>query len=615
MWLDHWVATCLVPLAVWILLSGLDDLFIDLVFFLTGRKQFPWPAQSELDQAPQRRIAILVPLWREYRVIGRMLEHNLSVIRYENYDIFVGVYPNDELTARAVAETERRHPRVHSAPVPHDGPTSKGDCLNWIYRRMTDYEARHGVRFEVVVTHDAEDLIHRESLHLINWFSRSYDMVQVPVLPLPTGLDEFTHGLYCDEFAEYQLKDIPARQRLRGFLPSNGVGTGFARAALERMGEVHQGCIFDPESLTEDYENGYRLHVLGFRQVFVPIKLDAAAPAATREYFPRNFRAAVRQRSRWVAGIALQGWQRHGWRPWRQIYWAWRDRKGLVGNLLSPAANLFLLYGVSSYLLTARPGQSWHLASYVPLWVTRVYATTFGISLLQALVRAHCCARIYGCRFAAASPLRIFWGNLLNCAATVAALRQFVAARIKHRTLAWNKTEHAYPGHRTPELGRPRLGEVLLGMNRVSTGQLEAALREVPEGLRLGEYFLQLQQLSEEHLYQALSFQTGIPLGLPSSAEVDRLATRVLPAAAALRWKVMPYRVDAGQLHLVTADVPSEAMVRDLNRLSELELRFHLIRPNEFENLAREYLSAPPSVSHAAHRNFRLDSLETRPIH
>ena len=77
----------------------------------------------------------------------------------------------------------------------------------------------------------------------------------------------------------------------------------------------------------------------------------------------------------------------------------------------------------------------------------------------------------------------------------------------------------------------------------------------------------------------------------------------------------MPFRVDAGQLHLVTADVPSDAMVRELNRFSDLELRFQLIRPNEFEELAREYLLAPPSASHPADRNFRLDSLETRPIH
>jgi hypothetical protein len=152
-------------------------------------------------------------------------------------------------------------------------------------------------------------------------------------------------------------------------------------------------------------------------------------------------------------------------------------------------------------------------------------------------------------------------------------------------------------------------------MNRVSAAQLDAALRGVPEGLRLGEYLMQLEQISEEHLYQALSFQAGIPLGLPSRAEVDRLATRVLPAATALRWKVMPFRVDAGQLHLVTAEVPSDAMVRELNRLSDLELRFQLIRPNEFEDLAREYLLAPPSACHPADRNFRLDSLETRPIH
>jgi adsorption protein B len=147
-----------------------------------------------------------VPLWREHRVIGRMLEHNLSVIRYYNYDIFVGVYPNDELTVRVVSELAAQNPRVHMAVCPHDGPTSKGDCLNWTYHLLQVFETRNQVHFDVVMTHDAEDLIHPESLRLINWFSRDYDMVQIPVLPLPTPFPEITHGLYCDEFAEYQLK-------------------------------------------------------------------------------------------------------------------------------------------------------------------------------------------------------------------------------------------------------------------------------------------------------------------------------------------------------------------------------------------------------------------------
>jgi len=226
-WLDQWVVACLVPLAVWILVSGLDDLFISLIY-LTGVNRFEWPAEAELQKAPERRIAVFVPLWREHKVIGQMLEHNLSAIRYQNYDVFVGVYPNDELTMRAVMDATSRHPRVHLCVCPHAGPTSKGDCLNWIYSGMELYEAQQGVRFEVITPHDAEDLIHPESFRLINWYSPAYDMVQVPVLPLPSGLCAFTQGLYCDEFGEYQSKDIPVRTRLGGFLPSNGVGTGLA---------------------------------------------------------------------------------------------------------------------------------------------------------------------------------------------------------------------------------------------------------------------------------------------------------------------------------------------------------------------------------------------------
>src|SRR5215203_5276971 len=113
---------CLAPLACWMLLSGMDDLFVAVVYLATRRKRFPWPADRDLESAPERRIAIFVPLWREHRVIGPMLAHNLSVIQYSNFDIFVGVYPNDELTERAVAEAAQRDPRVHLAVCPHPGP-------------------------------------------------------------------------------------------------------------------------------------------------------------------------------------------------------------------------------------------------------------------------------------------------------------------------------------------------------------------------------------------------------------------------------------------------------------------------------------------------------------
>lgn len=585
------IVACLVLLAVWIILSGLDDLFIGIVSYLTRRRHAPLPSQAELDCASERRIAIFIALWQEHNVTGQMLERTVSTVRYHNYDIFVGVYPNDALTVRAVSDAAARHPRIHLVMLPHDGPTSKGDNLNWIHGRMQEYERQHSVEFQVIVTHDAEDVIHPESLRLINWFSIDYAMVQIPVLALPTPLREFTHGLYCDEFAEYQLKDIPVRQVLGGFLPSNGVGCGFERTALERLAESREGRIFDPDSLTEDYENGFRLHQLGYRQIFVPLpfvpmRLDAGELIATREYFPRNWHAAVRQRSRWIAGITLQGWERQGWRaPWSQRYWFWRDRKALIGNLLSPVSNLAFLYGLVRWrpLLEGMPQLAW------------MYGFTLAIAAFQISIRMYSSSLIYGWRFASLAPVRVFWGNLVNFHATLRALTQFTTARLRRRTLGWQKTEHSFPVHRIVPKGQ-RLGEVLVRMRCLHMDELQSAILSLPSGSRLGEHLIQLKKLTEDNLYRALSSQTGIPLGAPLDWEVSRAAVRMLPADMARRWRVLPYRVDMGQLHLATTEAPCEEMVRELASASGLSLRFRLVAPREFEKLVR---LAQAKVAHA----------------
>jgi len=573
---------------LWMLVSGLDDLFISLMYLVPASKRFEWPTARELKQAHQRRIAVVVPCWREHRVIGEMLDRNFSDVPYANYDVFVGVYPNDQETLDVVSEVASRNPRIHVALCPHNGPTSKGDCLNWVYRRLEMIEIRDGVRFEVVVTHDAEDVMHPEELPMINWFSAAYDMVQIPVLPMPTGLHQFTHGLYCDEFAEYQSKDIPVRQQLGGFLPSNGVGTGFGRVALERLAATRAGQIFDPACLTEDYENGFRLHALGCTQIFLPLHRRGKGLLATREYFPKRWKPAVRQRTRWVTGIVLQGWQHHGWRvPWRQVYWFWRDRKGLVGNLFAPVANAGFAYGAVEYLVR---GQVVDALQGAPPWMLRSLAVTMGISAVQAAIRMHCCAQVYGWAFAVGGPVRMFWGNLVNSAATVQAMGQFVSAKMKRRTLAWLKTDHDYPGVPAFDGKRMRVGELLVRMRCMSRADLEQALTSLPAGMRIGEHLVQIGSVSEESLYYALSSQAGIPLGRPPVDEVHRAATRALPADQARRWKVMPYRISVGELHVVTSDVPSETMTRELAGLSKLEIRFRLVRPSEFEAMAEEYL-------------------------
>jgi len=252
----------------------------------------------------------------------------------------------------------------------------------------------------------------------------------------------------------------------------------------------------------------------------------------------------------------------------------------LVGNLLSPPANLLFLYGLF--------GRS--LGATLPNWVAPVCAATLSVSLVHVAMRMAASGRIYGARFAAFVAPRLLFGNLINFLATAAALRQFFTARVRRRGLVWRKTEHVYMSHQGPTLGRARIGEVLIRIRAVSFEDLEKAAASKPASLRLGEYLVFLQQITEEDLYRALSIQSGIPLGAPPSGEVSRQATRTLPAEAVRRWKVLPYRVDLGQLHLVTPEPPSEEMTRELASFSSLELRFRLVRPEEFSRMAREYL-------------------------
>jgi adsorption protein B len=488
-----------------------------------------------------------------------------------------------------IAEVQRRHRNVHVAVCPHPGPTSKADCLNWIFQRMRLYEEHHGCHFDIVVTHDAEDLIHPESLRLINYFSQSHDMVQIPVLPLPTSMREVTHGIYCDDFAEFQSKDIPVRQLLGGFIPSNGVGTGYSRRALDRLAAQHANRLFDPSCLTEDYENGYRICAMHLPQVFVPLHRAESGLIATREYFPRTFGSAIRQRTRWIIGIALQGWELHGWHaPWKQIYWLWRDRKGLVGNLISPFLNVLFVYGAATWAVSRYFGRPWSLGSHTnPALVWLLWATTL-VSWMQLTMRVWCAASVYGWWHSLGVPARTLACNWLNGAATLLALLKFGRAKARNMPLAWVKTDHCYPSLELLKPHKRRIGEILTASGYISQTDLADALASQPPGRRIGEHLIALEKLSMDQLYDALALQHGVPVGRPT--RIARPVTRSLPAAVARKWKVLPCDVSSGGLLLASQEILSDEMAGDLRRFSDLELRIQLVTPAEFDELAREYL-------------------------
>ena len=425
-------------LSVWFVISGIDDLIVDCIFgwmYCFGKQKQPATPLP----IPQKKLAVLIPLWNEYEVIAQMLHHNTSVLHYRNYELFIGVYPNDEKTLREIQLIESIFPKVHLCLCPHDGPTSKADCLNWIFQHIILHEQSTGDVFEGFLTHDAEDVIHPESFSVINRHLDEYDMVQVPILPLPTPFTSLTHAVYCDEFAEGQLKDLRARVFSGGFMPGCGVGTALSRHCVQQLAEIQSNRVFDPLCLTEDYEIGLRVHRLGLKQIFTSLNSERVM---TWEFFPQTFRGAVRQRTRWITGISLQSWQRNGWGDDRDSwYWLWRDRKGLIGNPLSLFANLIFLYGGITYIAARISETPWQLSGYIPslAWLALCF------QLVRLLTRTICCSKIYGYRFALGTPVRVLWANLINSCATVSAVHRFALSQIQKTPLIWLKTEHAFP--------------------------------------------------------------------------------------------------------------------------------------------------------------------------
>ena len=629
LWLDRLAAEMLVPLAAWVFASSLDDLFLDisfLVVWLRSRWQKAPLYGFSLSSPPvqrERKIALAIPCWEEAGVVREMLENNLTAIKYGNYEVWLGLYPNDRATIDEVVRCKGRFPRIPYVICPHPGPTTKADCLNSIMKGIRRHEEATGGRYEIFVQHDAEDVIPPSSLRVINDHMTRYDMVQFPVFPLATPLWDITHGTYGDEFAEFHLKELPIRVRLGGFLPSAGVGTAYRREALEKLLAAHGDQLFDPSSLTEDYFTGLELHRLGCKQLFLRVSSEDGArtgarrsltgkpttsgPFAVRSYFPRSFRKAIRQRARWITGIGLQSWQRFGWRAGRgQWYWLWRDRKGLVGHPVALLANALFCYGLARWVWAHGTGTPWHFGAIVlshPIFVW-LLLVNFGTLTWRLAVRSVCSGMIYGWGSALTTPVRAPWANLIKFCATWKAVVGFALSRLHNRPLQWAKTSHAYPSLRVLMKYRRRLGDVLVASRRLSRSEVEQEARKKQVTQRLGEHLVESGRISELELYESLSKQYGLPFrSLLGTADVDNQALVSLPSHVASDLRVVPFQVDGSdRLWLASPELPTELAKQTVSSYSSLTPTFLLITPTNYNYLVGRTEAQPdtPQMTQAA---------------
>jgi len=224
-----------IVVAIFITVSGFDDLVIDLVYWVrwvwrkfTIYKRHPRADQNLLLSVPEKPLAIMIPAWHETGVIGSMADAAARTLDYENYHIFVGTYPNDPETQRDVDEVCALFPNVHKVVCARPGPTSKADCLNNVLDAITQFEKRANLKFAGFILHDAEDVVSAMELRLFNYLVDRKDLIQVPVYPFERKWYDFVGMHYIDEFTELHAKDVPIREAVVGQVPSAGVGTCFS---------------------------------------------------------------------------------------------------------------------------------------------------------------------------------------------------------------------------------------------------------------------------------------------------------------------------------------------------------------------------------------------------
>lgn len=594
----------IIVIAVIVTVSGLDDVFIDVVYWtrrawraLTVYRRHDRTGYETLLSAPEKPLAVMIPAWHETGVIGQMAQNAANTLDYENYHIFVGTYPNDPETQRDVDEVCALFPNVHKVVCVRPGPTSKADCLNNVLDAIQQFEKNANLNFAGFILHDAEDVISPMELRLFNFLVGRKDLIQVPVYPFERKWYEFIGMHYIDEFTELHAKDVPVREALAGQVPSAGVGTCFSRRAIETLLLEGDGIAFDTQSLTEDYDIGFRLKARGLEGVFVrfPVlnqdKSDWRAKRpfgqsfkesnviCVREFFPDTIAAAVRQKSRWIIGIVFQGYVTHRWtRDWVLNYFLWRDRKGLLTNFFSFAGNLIFLQVVLIWLYEVFWPDAYQFLSIFAENELLVFLLWFNIFLMfnRLVQRTIFVTNYYGLFQGLFSLPRMILGNFINFMANWRALKQ-VIAQGNPRRVAWEKTAHDFPTLGEVSRTRRMIGQVLIEQGVLDEARLLQRINDKPPGMKIGTWLVHSDTISAVALSQGLAAQANVTYQSIVADELSPELIAKVPAQVALHYAILPIGLVDDQLTLASESILSPIVLASMHRKLGLSVQYVIV--------------------------------------
>jgi bacteriophage N4 adsorption protein B len=450
-WILFWQQELLLFSAFWFFVGAADDVLVDLIWMvralyrrLTVYRKYP-ALDAEHLPAPEESglMVVLIPAWQEARVIGEMLARTRLSWSESGiaYRVYVGCYPNDPASVAQAMRSASFDPAVRIVLCERPGPTTKADCLNRLWRALCSDEANEGIKAKAVILHDAEDSVHPDALRIFDYLIERAQAVQLPVIPVRVPGSPWISGHYCDEFAEAHGKTLVVREAIGAALPLAGVGCAIQRSILDSIAQNRSCGPFDPGSLTEDYELGLGIGRQGGKVILARMADRAGNIVGTRACFPDRLDASVRQKARWMTGIALAGWDRLGWSGGFAEFWMRiRDRKAVFAAIVLTTAYLCIVLTVILIIGHAAGGIELPSLSEPQ----RLLLVVNGLILIWRLfIRAVFVWQAQGWREAIRSVPRTILANII----AIMAARRACWSYLKHifgGKLAWEKTSHTH---------------------------------------------------------------------------------------------------------------------------------------------------------------------------
>ena len=154
-----------------------------------------------------------------------------------------------------------------------------------------------------------------------------------------------------------------------------------------------------------------------------------------------------------------------------------------------------------------------------------------------------------------------------------------------------SRTDLAAAIERQRQMPVMRLGEALVAMNLISENQLDEALSRQKEhrGKPLGEILVELGLVTREDLKRTLTQQLGIPFVDLTRYEVEQVALKLVPAAVAAEYNVLPLCID-GRALVLAVENPLDPIPLDRIRfLSGMPIAPVMAAANELREAIRQH--------------------------